>query len=367
MGIADFDYVFLHQEVKDMRVVEQVQKSLPQNPIKLIQDVSEAMAFVNQSSERQMIQSGKRILLLNNHKGNVIKYCPAKSPGCYKCCNLHTINLMSNCIFNCAYCILQNVLNSPLMQVHCNLDEIFSELDQYDLSLNEPVRICTGEIADSLALEPILHQAKFLVEYFSSKKHLFLELKTKSDQIESLLSVNPQGKTIVSFSINPEHIVKTIEFHTASLDARLNAARKLIDHGYKVAFNLDPVIRFEQWEEHYDGLFQELSRRFKPSEIAFVHVGLLRHTAGLDGLARQRFPGLRLFDEEFVMGPDRKMRYPKPIRESMYEFLYSRLRSWHQSLPFYACTEKADHYQKFFDWVPGNDLDLNRHVLSRMV
>jgi len=364
-SLVEFDQIFLDHEVRDFRIVEQVRKAFPEQEITEIDSLDPAMELVSQKSEKSRIESGKRILLLNNYKGEILKFCPAKSPSCYLCCNLHTINLMSNCVYNCVYCILQSCLSNPLIQVHCNLDEILDELDRHDNDLKAPMRICTGEIADSLALDPILRQAPILIEFFGKSKNLYLELKTKSANVDHLLDLNSQGRTVVSFSINPQKIVKSVELQTASLQARFEAARKLLDAGYQVAFNLDPVLYYEGWKEDYSELFDQLSTMFQPGEILWVHVGILRYIPGLDGVARQRFPGSKVFDQEFVQGPDKKYRYPRPLRDEIYSFLYGKLENWDPGIPRYACVERPDHWKRHLGFIPRDIHEVQDHLMQR--
>jgi len=361
-----FEFLFVDKEVTDLRMLEQIQKTLPDLQVQWVNSMEEITPFVDASSKKSEIQSGKKILYLNNYKGEVVKFCPAKSPGDYLCCNLHTVNLMSNCVYNCAYCILQACLTNPVMQVHCNLDEIFRELEELDSKVGSSMRICTGEIADSLALDPVLNQAAFLIDFFKDRKNLILELKTKSDCVDHLLELEHKNRTLISFSLNPAQVVQKLEFHTASLEQRLVAARKVLDAGYQVAFNLDPVIYYPGWKRDYDLFLKDLCARFQPGEIAFLHIGLLRHTPGLDGIVRQRFPGSDLFDQEFVQGPDKKYRYSRPVRDEMYGFLYERLKDWDHDIPAYSCVEKSSHWRKFSSLQPSNVMEVQDHVLRRV-
>jgi len=192
-----------------------------------------------------------------------------------------------------------------------------------------------------------------------------LELKTKSDHVDHLLNLDSAGRTVVSFSINPESITRTVELQTASLESRFEAARRLLDHGYKVAFNLDPVLYFEGWQDEYGELIDQVKERFEPGEVLWVHVGLLRYISGLDGIARQRFKGSRVFDQEFVQGPDKKYRYPKPLRDEIYSFLYSKLESWDPTLPRYACVERPEHWKRHFRFVPEGVEQVQEYVMQR--
>ena len=47
-------------------------------------------------------------------------------------------------------------------------------------------RIGTGEITDSLALEPYTGMAREMIPYFAEQANVLLELKTKSDCVDKL-------------------------------------------------------------------------------------------------------------------------------------------------------------------------------------
>jgi len=57
---------------------------------------------------------------------------------------------------DCSYCILQWYLNNPMMVVYVNIDDLLAELDDFSQkNPNNFFRIGTGELTDSLTLEPI--------------------------------------------------------------------------------------------------------------------------------------------------------------------------------------------------------------------
>ncbi len=67
-------------------------------------------------------------------------------------------------------------------------------------------RICTGEFTDSLALDNLSGLTEKLVPLFDSWSNASLEIKTKTDQISSLIKMYPKGKIVAGFSVNWEKI-----------------------------------------------------------------------------------------------------------------------------------------------------------------
>ena len=137
-------------------------------------------------------------------------------------------------------------------------------------------RIGTGEHSDSLALDKTLGINQHIIKFFAALPNALLELKTKSNQIEHLLELPHGGKTVISWSVNPQVIITKEELKTATLDERLNAARMASDAGYKVAFHFDPMIDYPDWEKGYQGLVEQIFDNISPDRIAWVSLGTLR-------------------------------------------------------------------------------------------
>ena len=73
-----------------------------------------------------------------------------------------------------------------------------------------------------------------------------------------MLDLPHGGKTIISWSVNPEGIVEQEEHKTARLKERLEAAGKASAAGYKVAFHFDPMINYPDWKKGYQELVEQI-------------------------------------------------------------------------------------------------------------
>src|SRR5258706_509210 len=138
--------------------------------------------------------AAKRRLLLARHRGEFLKKCPG-SDG-QVCCNYFVINFASNCSMDCSYCYLQEYLaDNPALKVFGNVDDLIAEADAM-LGRHRKFffRIGTGEITDSLALDPYIGFSAEVVPFFAEQPNVLLELKTKSDCVDGLLGLDPDGK-----------------------------------------------------------------------------------------------------------------------------------------------------------------------------
>lgn len=272
----------------------------------------------------------KKRLLLTPFKGQFFKRCPgATQKKALACCNYHVLNLGLQCNFNCSYCYLQNYINSPMMKYYSNLQDAIDELREMAIEHREqPFRVGTGEVIDSLSMDPITLYSRDLIEFFKDFPKWTLEFKTKSDLVDQFLDVPHSGNVVVSWSINPQKVVSSEEHGTASLQNRLEAAQKVFQKGFQVAFHIDPMIYFEGWKDHYAELVRDVKSRFRPEDINVISVGSLRTQPEQRHMMRARF-GMKslVMNSELFPSDVGKLRYPQHLREEMYRFVLNEFGS----------------------------------------
>jgi spore photoproduct lyase len=302
--------------------------------------------------------AAKRTLVLSRFPGDFLKLCPGY--GAEICCNYHVLNFASNCHFDCTYCVLQQYLDNPFLVVFTNFNDLAREVSQkLGADPGRFYRIGTGELADSLALDDITHYSRRLVPLFAGQKNAVLELKTKSDRIENLENLEHGARTIVSWSVNPPAICAAEEHKTAALEARLDAARKCRQWGYRIGFHFDPIIWHEGWEQEYMDTVRRIFTSVDPAGVAWVSLGALRFTPNLKEIVRRRFPKSRIPFGEFVPGHHGKMRYFRPIREEMYAKISSWIREIAPEVFLYFCMEDRAAWQRCLGCVPRDSDDLS--------
>jgi len=308
----------------------------------------------------------KKVLFLTESKGASIKACQGGG-GDYVCCDYFTISLTSNCHFECTYCILQDYLkNNPVISIFTNIDEILAGIQtRLEAKPDSIFRIGTGELADSLGLDPITEYSKDLVAFTARNKNMILELKTKSTFIENLKELDHQGRVVVSWSVNPQSFIDKEEFKTAPLMARIQAARTVADWGYKVGFHLDPLLNFDNWKDEYAHLVSLLKENFEDSEIAWISIGSLRYTKGLGRVIKERWPKSDLLDGELFPTEDGKVRYFREIREQMYGAVKKDLDLAFPGVANYLCMETSKLWDKVFKFVPKNTYEVERGILEK--
>lgn len=309
---------------------------------------------------------GKKRLFLTRFYGRRLKPCPGTSH--HICCGYKVINAVTNCPMDCSYCVLQVYLNNPFLTIYVNWEDLLDEMESFiNGHTGSILRLGTGELSDSLALEGILPLSERLVPFFARKDRVILELKTKSAEIDRLLGLDHRGRTVVSWSLNPAEVVVTEERRTASLAERIEAARRCQEAGYPLGFHFDPLIHYEGWEKGYRETIRRLFRSVDPRGVIWVSLGGFRYPRDLKGIAKERFPETRIFLGEMFPGKDGKFRYLREIRVEMYRQLLAWLREADRELFVYLCMESQEVWKDVFGWAPSSSAHLNALFEERVV
>jgi spore photoproduct lyase len=297
--------------------------------------------------------AGKRRMILMRRRGAFLMGCPAGSNE-FACCGYLVMVLASNCPMDCSYCFLQEyVADNPGLQIYTNYTDVVDELDR--LGRREPtrsLRIGTGELADSLAFDSMTAISRDLVAYFATRENLLLELKTKTDEIDNLLTIDPKGRTLVSWTLSSERVFRSSEQRTATPAARIEAARQVLAAGYKIAFHLDPIIAYPEAENDYAAILENVFDVVAPERIAFISMGGLRMTPALRAHARRRFPADAMLLGEEVLGADGRYRAFTPLRLKLFTQIRERIAAANPRLPIYLCMESPSAHQRVLGAAP---------------
>jgi spore photoproduct lyase len=348
--------IYLDEKAEEDWVSQKLLKGLSPIPVERIGDKK---ALIKQYlSISDPLGAGKKNLLLTRFYGRRLKPCPGTSR--HICCGYHVINTITNCPMDCSYCVLQVYLNNPFLTLYTNWDGLLQEIDTF-LSGNSQrfLRLGTGELSDSLALDSIFPLSQFLVPFFAERKNGILELKTKSAKVDHLLHLNHHGKTVISWSLNPQKMIEEEEIRTASLIERVEAAKRCQEAGYPIGFHFDPLIDYDGWEEGYRETVFSLFKKIDPKRIIWISLGGFRYPPQLKAVAQERFPNTKIFLGELFPGRDGKFRYFKEIRIEMYRKMLDWLRGVDPSLFIYLCMESREVWEEVFGWAPLNSQNLN--------
>lgn len=294
----------------------------------------------------------KNTLILTKHQGNFIKPCPGTPE--YICCDLQIFHMGLGCNIGCSYCILQGYLDTEALVLFHNIDEGLAELDKLlDESGDKPFRFTSGEFTDSLLLEELTGTGEQLVRLFNKKKNALLELKTKTDNVHSLIGLPHNNRTVVSFSVNAPSVSKKEEARAVSVQKRIAAAKIMVGEGYRVGFHFDPIIRHPGWQDGYATVIHDIFSNVPSSSIAWISLGGFRYLPKHKKVMAARHPNSRIMYDDFVLAADGKMRYVRPLRVELYKHLSGLIKSASEDVLVYLCMESPRVWKEVFGFDPG--------------
>ncbi len=310
------------------------------------------------------LEEGKKTLFITKNRGRFVKPCPATPK--YNCCNYYILDFCGHCGMDCTYCVLQSYFNNPYLSLYANMEDMKNDFRKFFVHNPEGYfRIGTGEYTDSLLLEHITGIHAEIIPLFHEQERAVLEIKSKTDNIESLLNIDPKGKVITAWSLNPTAVIEKEEFRVATIEERLDAARKCANAGYKLAFHFDPVIRYPGWEKDYLAVIDQLFKSVDADNIVYISMGCLRFMPALKPVVEKRFPRSKIIYEEFIKGEDGKMRYLKPLRINIYKKLVGAIKKAAPDAEVYFCMERPDVWREVMGWSPESNEELGRVLAKR--
>ncbi len=300
----------------------------------------------------------KQVLWLTRSKGDIVKGCPGTEKS-YLCCRYQVINHTMNCPLNCTYCILQFYLNQPATVIYTNFDEIARELrTKITRQSNRFIRIGTGELGDSLALKGSRLFAGKLIDLFQEFPNAIFEIKSKLTITDNLLDLPHRGNIVFSWSMNPQEIINREESMADTISQRLATAKKAQDKGFLTGFHFDPILHYENWQEIYAKVIDQIYSTVDPDKIPWISMGSLRFPPSMKEKIIERYPFTKIPYGEMIKGVDGKMRYARPVRVPIYKFIYEKLTSIPDPPFIYFCMESPLVWQEVMGFSP----DSNDHL-----
>ena len=300
------------------------------------------------------------MIKFEKQKGQFIKHCPCTAD--VVSCGYYNMNLHTGCPYCCSYCILQAYLETKEPIYFTNLEDMEKELSEFSQGIPY-LRIGTGELSDSLALDPQTNYSQKILSIFEKFPETVFEFKTKSTHIEHVLSYGKKLKNIViGWSLNPQEVIEREELLTPDLVSRLKAIEKAQDYGYKIAIHFDPILFFKGWKAAYLDLIKAIAGIVDPARIAWWSLGTLRFPYALrEHIFKYR--DSRLFEGELVKGHDGKYRYYKPLRLELFHHTSQQVRELvSQEVPLYLCMEDKEVWQEILPHLIPEEAAVNKYL-----
>ena len=245
---------------------------------------------------------------------------------------------MLNCLYDCRYCFLQGMYQSANYVLFVNFEDYQQDIQQIcKNSPDEAIHFFSGYDCDSLALEPVTNFAEHFVPFFVKIPNAWLELRTKSTQIRTLLNKPSFPRCIVAFSLSPDEIATKVEDKAPSLSRRLDAIYKLQEHGWQIGLRFDPLIYQTGYQQQYTTLFEQVFSKIKLASLHSVSLGVFRLPDKYFKKMYKLYPEEKLFSSP-LESSNKMTSYKTELEQEMMEFATKQLLNYIPKSKFFPCT-----------------------------
>jgi spore photoproduct lyase len=308
---------------------------------------------------KNVVKEQKFTFKVEEKEGFGLGLCPVASEKT-RCCNLLTLDAVESCGFDCSYCSIQSFYNQNTITFDSGFKE---KLLKLELDPQKTYHIGTGQASDSLMFGNREGVLDALFEFAFANPNVILEFKTKSDNISYFLENTLPKNILLTWSLNTPTIIENEEHLTASLNKRINAARKVADLGVKVGFHFHPIVEYENYLDEYKEVYETLLNTFSPTEVALVSFGTLTFIKPVIKQLRNREFRTKItqIPHEDASG---KTSYPDTTKEEMFTHAYESFKPWHKEVFFYLCMEEHRMWAKTFGYQYATNNDFEHAMLG---
>lgn len=238
----------------------------------------------------------------------------------YKVSNYLVPYTSSGCSAMCLYCYLVcNYNKCSYLRLFVNREEMLDKIIKVANESEEELVFEIGSNSDLILENTITGNLEWTIEEFGKNNKGYITFPTKFGDVDNLLNLKHNGRTIVRISVNPEWIIKNIEIGTSSLKKRIDAINKLKKAGYQVGILIAPVIFVDGWKKLYLELIENLARSLdeEVKDSVFFEVIFMTYSYVHDKINTEAFPTLiNLYDKSLMTGRGMgKYMYRNNIRE----------------------------------------------------
>ena len=323
------DKVFYEPAILNYKLGKQLKekfKNVPWLPIESHNNIEELRSNPNKEFPRM-----KRYLIIGVRKS--LRYTPN-----HKVSDFLVPYTSSGCRAMCLYCYLVcNYNKCSYLRLFVNREQMMNKLIKTAESSAKDMVFEIGSNSDLVLENTVTGNLVWTIETFSKSKRGYLTFPTKFDMVEPFLGLAHRGKIIVRMSVNPEEIIRKVEFGTASLEARISALNRMCDAGYKVGILIAPVVMGDNWRELYARLIEQLSDGLsqKAKLQLFIEIIFMTYSYVHRAINREAFPkAVELFDKSLMTGRGRgKYCYREDVKAMGEQFLREQLEKKLKGIP----------------------------------
>jgi spore photoproduct lyase len=324
--------IYIEQAILDSPRVVEILHRFPQARQIVCERYGEVF---NPKAQNFRLQKQQPALILANKHNRFVLPAPAG----YNIGSTHNyyFSHILNCLYDCRYCFLQGMYQSAHYVLFVNYEDFQQQIAQICADAQgDAVHFFSGYDCDSLALEPVTGFAQQFLNFFDTVPNAWLELRTKSTQIRSLLNRPVQPRCIVAFSLSPESVALKVEAKAPPLYKRLEALTKLQQQGWLIGLRFDPLIYQSDYKQHYQAFFAQVFAKVKLEQLHSVSLGVFRLPESYFKKIHKLYPEEKLFAAA-LQQQNGMVSYTAELEQEMMRYCAELLLSYIPAEKFFPC------------------------------
>ncbi len=317
----DFSHLYIEEGAREYPLTDMVRKRFPEATIVWVKDYRH---FFNRPGQRFQVQKHSMKLVLAVKKDGYI-YDGSENAQDFGVSNFYYTTPLINCIYNCDYCFLQGMYPSANLVLYVNqedLQEAVKQVARHPPDPKQPLLLAVSYNTDLLAFEKVAPLASSWIDATRDIPRFLMEIRTKSANFRVLADLEPSSNTILAWTLSPQEVIRPYEKGTPPLSARLNAAAKAAQAGWKLRLCFDPVLKIPNWESVYPEFINQVFTAIPASQVTDITIGAFRMSASyFKTIKRQRADSDLFFDD--YSHQDGLVRYKDPDQQALVDTVYS--------------------------------------------
>jgi DNA repair photolyase len=303
--------LYVEADLRDHPRVEALRRKYPRALFVPVERYGEVF---NRNHQSFRLQKRMPSLIVARKRGSYLMPAPYGIGGDRNFYFSHVLN----CLYDCRYCFLQGMYRSAHYVLFVNYEDFQEAMVETGEGPREETYFFSGYDGDSLVLEPITGFLDAFLPFFAEHPRLVVELRTKSVAIAPLLARDAFPNCVVAFSFTPQPVSTALEHGVPPVEARIAAAARLAERGWRIGLRFDPLVLTPGSRELYSELFRQVFAAVPAETVHSVGFGAFRLPNDFFQRIARSYPEERLFASELEQR-DGMVSYPASVERELQE------------------------------------------------
>ncbi len=326
-----FNHIYIEKDIKDHPRTADILEKCRANGIFYIDRYMDIFGRKKQDIHFQMKH---RSLILAKATGELLY---RGSPMCqdYGRREFYYTSLMKNCLYDCEYCFLKGMYDCGYLVVFVNIEDVFDSVEKKlaEIDKGQTMYLSVSFDTDLFSFEKMTGYCHLWAQFAAAHPDCEIEVRTKgAPDIDKIIEPSEReselldtSNFITAFTVSPQEIIDRFEHYTATVESRLDAAKKAIDRGSTVRLCIDPMIYVNNWKEYYGNLVDQMASVLDLKKVRDFGIGTFRISKEYLKKLRAAEPESEAVQYPFVT-EEGYVGYPQELKAQMLDFLKKKLQ-----------------------------------------